>query len=190
VFEPFFTTKQAQLATGLGLAICHSIVGETGGSITVSSQLKKGTLVRVTLPPGTEPLPTPRKRPISEQLGVRGRILVVDDEPMLGPVIARALGPEHDVTLASSSREALAAMADQKFDVILCDLMMPDIDGIALYWMIDPADRARIVFVTAGAFSPDVRAFLHDLPNRRLDKPFDPDHLRSLIRELMREAVR
>jgi signal transduction histidine kinase len=190
VFEPFFTTKQAESATGLGLAICHAIVAETGGTISVSSEVQKGTLVRVTLPRGVEPEPAAKQRAISEGVGVRGQILVVDDEPMLGVVIKRALEPDHHVTAVSSSREALAAMADQEFDVILCDLMMPDIDGIALYWMIDPSKRAKVVFVTGGAFSPDVRAFLEDLPNRRLDKPFEPENLRGLIRELMRDAAR
>jgi signal transduction histidine kinase len=185
VFEPFYTTKPAGAASGLGLALAKAIVEESGGTIGLTSEVGAGTTVRITLPPGppiesaTMPIPRPA-------IGRRGRILVVDDEPMLGAVVRRALTPEHDVTVATSSREALAAMAGTRFDVILCDVMMPDIDGTALYWMIDPAERRRIVFVTGGAFSPEVRTFLDEVPNPRLDKPFDPDLLRRLVRDLLR----
>jgi signal transduction histidine kinase len=188
VFEPFFTTKPPQVGTGLGLAIAHAIVSETGGTIHVASEVGKGTTVTFRLPPG-QPLDPSTTMPITRPASaVRGRILVVDDEPMLGAVVRRALAQEHDVTVVTSSRDALGAMVGAKFDVILCDVMMPDIDGTALYWMIDPVDRRRIVFVTGGAFSPEVRAFLDDVPNPRLDKPFDPEHLRRVVRDMVRGA--
>lgn len=188
VFEPFYTTKSAAHGSGLGLPIAQTIVQETGGTISMASELGKGTSVRIKLPPGAA-AEAPAPSPPAVAVGPRGKVLVVDDEPMLGAVVRRALSPEHDVTVVTSSREALSAMAGTRFDVLLCDVMMPDIDGTALYWMIDPSDRGRIVFVTGGAFSPEVRAFLDEVPNPRLDKPFDPDHLRRLVRELVRAAA-
>ena len=87
--------------------------------------------------------------------------------------------------MTTSSRAALSAMEREHPDVILCDLMMPDIDGVALYRMLDPDTRDRMVFVTAGAFTPDGRKFLDEIPNPRLEKPFQPDDLRRLIRDLL-----
>ena len=109
---------------------------------------------------------------------------MIDDEPGFGAVVQRTLGTEHDIVLATSSREGLARMQDGPVDLILCDLMMPDIDGIALYRMLDPATQGKMVFLTAGAFTPQGRGFLDEVPNRRLDKPFDPEALRKLIREI------
>ena len=113
---------------------------------------------------------------------------MIDDEAGFGAVIKRALGDDHDVVVTTSSRDGLSAMAAGRVDVILCDLMMPDIDGITLYRMLDPDTRSRIVFVTAGAFSAEGRAFLDQVPNPRLDKPFDPDKLRALLAHLLPPA--
>jgi signal transduction histidine kinase len=182
VFEPFYTTKPADEATGVGLTISAAIIAESGGTIDVKSEVGVGTQVRIALPPGTE---VPREKASTPPpTGIRRRILVIDDEPGFGAVIKRTLGDDHEIVIATSSRDGLARMQEAAPDLILCDLMMPDIDGISLYRMLDPSTQGKMVFVTAGAFSASGRAFLDGVPNRRLDKPFDPEALRALVREL------
>ena len=117
----------------------------------------------------------------------RGRVLVIDDEPALGRVINRILAPEHDAVVMTSPEEALARIAaGERFDVILCDLSMPGMDGVELYervGAIAPALIEQIVVMTGGAFTARTAAFLDRPCIRRLDKPFEPEHLRRLVRE-------
>jgi signal transduction histidine kinase len=182
VFEPFFTTKTDDAATGVGLPISKTIIAEAGGTIDITSEVGTGTQVRIALPPGgAAQKPAAQARPSTRE---RRRIVVIDDEPGFGAVVQRTLGNEHEIVLATSSREGLARMQDGPVDLVLCDLMMPDIDGIALYRMLDPVTQGKMVFLTAGAFTPQGRGFLDEVPNRRLVKPFDPEALRQLIREL------
>jgi len=122
----------------------------------------------------------------------RARVLVVDDEPKLGRVIARILAPEHDVLVLTSAEEALDRIsAGERFDLILCDLVMPGMDGVELYervGAIAPALVGRIVMMTGGAFTERTLAFLDRPSICRLDKPFDAAHLRHLVRERLRRS--
>jgi len=190
IFEPFFTTKPIGVGTGLGLSICRSIVIAAGGEISVESKVNEGTVFRVLLPaapPEAEDEAAPPTRPLSQ--GRRGRILVVDDEPALGVAIRRILAGEHDVTVLTAASEAreLVARGD-RFDVILCDLMMPKMTGMDLhaeFTALAPDQAERMVFVTGGAFTEKARRFLGTVPNIRLEKPFDTAGLRALIRGLV-----
>src|SRR5499427_9978171 len=104
----------------------------------------------------------------------RGRILVVDDEPIVGAAIRRTLGREHDVTVASSGREALELISKAEFDLILSDVLMPEISGIDLYELLkqsNPSTSDRMVFITGGAFTTMARQFLESVPDRTLEKP-------------------
>jgi CheY-like chemotaxis protein len=115
-------------------------------------------------------------------------VLVVDDEPAIGRVLERVLRP-HEVVLVESGREALRQLAlDPGFDLVLCDLMMPDVTGMALFEQacaLLPGLEARFVFMTGGAFTPQAREFLATVPNPRLTKPFDLERVRVLLRELL-----
>ena len=115
------------------------------------------------------------------------RVLLVDDEVNLASGLERALSGEHDVVLATSGREAKAILArDDQFDVVLCDLMMPDVTGMEVFAYIKtdrPKLAERTVFMTGGAFTSGARTFLEEVTNRRIEKPFDLDRLRALIRE-------
>jgi CheY-like chemotaxis protein len=114
-------------------------------------------------------------------------VLVVDDEELVGLALSRLLSPEHDVSAVSSAEEALALIrAGRRFDLLLCDLMMPGASGIDLFEhlsAIAPDQAGKVVFMTGGAFTPKAGAFLETVSNRKLRKPLDPASLYALLSE-------
>jgi PAS domain S-box-containing protein len=190
LFTPFFTTKPAGVGTGLGLAICHRIVTGMGGEISVASTLGEGTVFRVTLPGARiEPSPPPPRRTV-QPAARRGRILLVDDDHLIAVTVRRALSAEHDVTALERAQDALDRIATgERYDVILCDVMMPSMTGIEFYERLSrelPDQAARIVFLTGGAFTTTARNFLDEVSNARMEKPFEVRALRALISERVR----
>jgi PAS domain S-box-containing protein len=190
VFEPFFTTKPVGLGTGLGLSICHGIVNGFGGRMEVESEQGVGSTFRVILPFAACAPPAVRPPvPVRHEATRRGRILVVDDEPRLAMAIGRTLQREHEVVTLTSAREAQARLlGGEHFDIILCDLMMPEMSGMDLHEALArqaPALADRMVFLSGGAFTSQARAFLGRVRNHRLDKPFCSHELRELLRSLL-----
>ncbi len=191
IFDPFYTTKPEGVGTGLGLWICQGIVTGLGGAITVESELGKGTTFTVTLPARGLPEPYPSERGELQPACRRGRVLIVDDEPAVARALRTGLGDENDVVIAASGREALALLLGDdpdaaRFDVILCDLMMPDLDGAELFEQLRakrPDLAARVLFVTGGAFTARARDFIERAGVPTLEKPFDIEHVRALVRE-------
>lgn len=118
-------------------------------------------------------------------MGNRARVLVIDDEEMIGSVIRRMLAADCDVTPVTSAIEGLRLLRESgPFDLILCDLMMPEMNGMELYEELarnDPEMVQRIVFLTGGAFTLQSREFLDRVANPRLEKPFDAMKLRNLV---------
>jgi DNA-binding NtrC family response regulator len=114
----------------------------------------------------------------------RVKILVVDDEPLMGSAISRVLA-EHQVVALTSARLAMGRIAaGERFDVILCDVMMPDFNGIDLYQGVAgvaPELLDRLVFITGGAYTADAIAFLERVPNPRLEKPILPQALQDAV---------
>ena len=192
VFDPFFTTKAVGDGTGLGLSICHNIVTSLGGSIDVDSVVGVGTTFRVSLPAATSaprtPVPSVKPPPAPR----RGKILVIDDEPMIGTSIRRLLGAHHDVEAVTRAHEALDRLeAGTLYDVILCDLMMPEMSGMDFHQAIaerHPALVDRMLFLTGGTFTSRAREFVEQRPERVTQKPFRAPALRAMIDSVMSRA--
>ncbi len=196
IFDPFFTTKPVGVGTGLGLSICHSLVTGLGGEIEVESEPGHGATFRVRLPVSDEATDDVRgemgpqpSAPNNVRSLHRARILVVDDEPLVGNSIRRALGREHEVLAVSTGADALRLFrSGKRFDLILCDVMMPEMTGMDLSAMLTelaPDQAERMVFMTGGAFTDRAKRFLERTPRRTLLKPLEPPVLRSLIHEAL-----
>jgi PAS domain S-box-containing protein len=190
LFTPFVTTKPVGVGTGLGLSICQRIISSLGGHITFESTPGRGTTFRVSLPMAERSPPPPEAQPENAAKPTRrGAVLVIDDEVMIGQFVTRLLSTEHDVRVVDCAEDALGLFrAGQRFDVVLCDLMMPQVTGMDLYAVLCELDRQqaeRIVFMTGGAFTPSARAFLNSVPNPRLEKPFEVQELRALVNRLV-----
>jgi CheY-like chemotaxis protein len=119
---------------------------------------------------------------------VRSRLLVVDDEPMMVRAIERLLGGEYDLVGTTDPVDAVERVrAGGRFDVILCDLMMPTMSGMEVYEtirVIEPEQARRIVFMTGGAFTPRALEFLASVTNVRVEKPLERASLRAAIRSV------
>jgi len=186
--EPFFTTRPIGSGSGLGLSIAHGIVTAAGGRLGLDSAPARGTRVTVSLPaapPAVTPAATPA--PAAPQGGAaRPTVLVVDDEPLVGRSLARLLRSSHDVTLLDSAAEAHRRLAaGERWDAILCDLMMPGLSGMDLEERLRtdaPDTVARIVYMTGGAFTEHARTFLAE-GRPWVEKPVEPSTLRDAVAE-------
>jgi CheY-like chemotaxis protein len=194
IFEPFFTTKPVGVGTGLGLPLCQGIVEEHGGRLEVESQPGQGTCFRVALPVlaarstgealPARPAPPPDTRPAA--------ILVVEDEPAIARALAQVLRRDgHTVDTAANGRLALAQVAAQPYDLVLCDLRMPELDGPGLYQAFQqhyPHLLSRIIFLTGDTLSPEARTFLEQTGVPRLSKPCRAAEVRHLVAQVLRHV--
>ncbi|MCA9519488.1 MAG: PAS domain S-box protein, partial [Myxococcales bacterium] len=187
IFEPFFTTKPVGVGSGLGLSISRNIVESYGGRLEVKSQLGRGSSFFVYLPiaGGLARIESSRSISRSDEGGSEAtRILVIDDEPAIRAMIRRVL-QAYDVVEAASGEEGRQILAeDQSFDLILCDVMMPNVSGMDLHrWLAEsfPEVATRVVFITGGAFTPRAREYLERVGNLRLEKPFNVRQLKALV---------
>jgi signal transduction histidine kinase/predicted transcriptional regulator len=184
IFEPFFTTRERS-GIGLGLSVARDVVERLGGTITAESTPRHGTQIRITLP--AMPRPAPSAAPAGDEAPWRCRILVVDDDRPVAEAVALDLDG-HEVVMVGSGRDALARLReDDAFDVVLCDLMMPEMTGMDLFETVtreNPALAERFVFMTGGAFTRRAQRFLAEVKNARVQKPFHPTALESLVRGL------
>jgi PAS domain S-box-containing protein len=189
IFDPFFTTKAVGVGMGLGLSICHNIVTAHGGTLDVHSTPGQGTRFRLTLPvrsgrsaagPAADTAaPTaasPRRR----------RVLIVDDEAPLAAMLGRMLEDDFELEIASNAQSALEVLrgGPAKFDIVLCDLMMPQMNGMDFFRAVSellPDLSERFIFMTGGAFTPWAAEFLASSRRPCLEKPFDYRTLRAML---------
>lgn len=193
IFEPFFTTKPVGVGMGLGLSVCHGIVTQLGGTITIESELGRGTVARVTLPVSASPLRRSTVAPVTPRSPLRGKILIVDDEVSVGITLKYLLDERHDVTTLTNGEAALQMLlGGASFDLVLCDLMMPGLSGMEVHARLASEASGlerKLVFMTGGAFTPRAISFLATVPNARVDKPFALAAIEELVDERLRDAV-
>jgi signal transduction histidine kinase/ActR/RegA family two-component response regulator len=187
IFESFFTTKPRGMGTGLGLPISLGIVRTLGGEIVVDSRSGQGATFRVRLPADESraPVRVSTPVPVPARGYPRRRLLAIDDEALLLKAYRRMLGDAHELTTALGGTEALRVLErDTAFDVVLCDLQMPEMSGMEVHAAVReryPALAERFIFVTGGAFSSDARKFLEDSVSVVIQKPFRVEDMMALI---------
>jgi two-component system NtrC family sensor kinase len=191
IFDPFFTTKAVGQGTGLGLTVAYAIAQEHGGRLSVHSVPGRGasfllelpvsgSTVRLVEPPPARALPeVPRGT----------RVLVIEDEDALGDAVAAALT---DVGFlpdrAADGAQALEKVRTRHYDVIICDLKMPRVDGMSFFRAVSetmPQVTRRLIFVTGDVAGTEAELFLEESGCRWVAKPF---RLRDLVR-VVREAL-
>jgi signal transduction histidine kinase/BarA-like signal transduction histidine kinase len=190
IFDPFFTTKDVGQGTGLGLTVAYAIVQEHGGRIRLETPSGGGASFVVELPVGRfeGAPPAVDARPQVEQL--RGvTVLLVEDEVALATAVSEALTDAGlEVDYAGDGQEALAHVRQRTYDIVVCDLKMPRVDGMMLYRAIavaTPALARRVIFVTGDVTDSDAERFLDDSGCRWLVKPFRLSDLLRAIRETL-----
>jgi PAS domain S-box-containing protein len=196
IFEPFYTTKAVGIGMGLGLSISSAIVKAFGGTLSVESTVGRGSAFRVVLPVAPEvklsqqpPAPPSGSSPRLDSgiSATRPRVLIIDDELAVAKTLERVLASDCDVVVRNHGRDAIPLLVDghePPFDMILCDLMMPEPSGEDVYSQVTttrPELAERFVFMTGGAFTPRGRRFLESVPVEVLEKPFDLARLRALV---------
>ena len=191
IFEPFFTTKPEGIGTGLGLAVSRSVAREHGGDLMIEpATAQGGASFRLSLPISglgqAENLPTSVPEPGPS---LHARVLVVDDEPELADLMRDMLeGAGYEVATAESGAVALELLATARFDAIVSDLRMPDMDGAALWREVSarhPVLARSMLFVTGDTLSPDASEFLRGSHCASLDKPFSKADLLTRVATLL-----
>ncbi len=189
IFEPFFTTKDEGVGTGLGLAVSRSIAREHGGELTLQDEAGGACFV-LQLPVSGQPEAAESEPvPLADSEERNARLLVVDDETEIAELIGEMLsGAGYEVMTAESGAVALAMLAEARFDAIVSDLHMPDVDGAALWREVkrqQPSLARRMLFVTGDTLSPTARQFLDEARCQRLNKPFAKAELLAQVTELL-----
>jgi signal transduction histidine kinase len=192
IFDPFFTTKEVGKGTGLGLTVAYAIVQEHGGRIRLESRPNVGASFYVELPvTGAKLAPAQATRSSSDQpeVVVGASILLVEDEAALAAAVTDALRDVgYLVDRAADGEEALIKVREQSFDVVVCDLKMPRLDGKAFYRTLaaaTPGLAKRVIFVTGDVVGTDAEQFLEESGCRWLSKPFRLADLLRAIKEVL-----
>ncbi len=188
IFTAGFTTKAGEGGMGLGLGSCRRVAEEHGGRLEVHHLHEGGTRFELIIPieTGFAVMETRHdSRPVSEAPLTRSRLLIVDDDAMVLSALRRRLRRRYDVVTALGGVEALALLAaDPEFDSIICDMMMPKVDGKSFYDAIreeNPQLADRIVFMSGGAFTPRLRKFAAAVSNPVLQKPVSREELEVML---------
>lgn len=191
IFDPFFTTKEVGKGTGLGLTVAYAIAQEHGGRIRVKPTPGGGATFAVELPLSSlDTAPKPTRQTLTPMEAARGAsVLIVEDERALATALAEALTDAGlEVDHAGDGEEALACLRRANYDVVICDLKMPRVDGMTLYRAIaaaTPELARRVIFVTGDVAGTDAERFLEESGCRWLAKPFRLSELLRAVRETL-----
>ncbi|HEV2617967.1 MAG TPA: ATP-binding protein [Candidatus Acidoferrales bacterium] len=196
IFDPFFTTKPPGLGTGLGLSIVYGIVEQHGGSVAFENLPGGGARFTLEIPLLTVPVGAVLATATSSADPGHvspGRILVVEDEPTVAQLISDVLGDEgHKVEAVLDSQDGLTRVARTRYDLIICDLRMPRLDGPAFYDSLvrtqSPA-RDRILFITGDTLGPHTVEFLKSRHLPFLAKPFLVEELKLAANRILAEST-
>ncbi len=190
IFEPFFTTKPPGIGTGLGLPLCQGIIESHGGTITVQSPPGRGTVFRIEIPITAMPLTKPAVSATEPPMAMPQKaILIVDDEAGISKGLAYLFRRDgHQVDTADNGHLALARLQEREYDLILCDLRMPELDGPGLYRALEfhaPHLLRRFIFLTGDTLSPEAQTFLSQTGAVRLNKPFRAAEIRRIVQQTL-----
>jgi CheY-like chemotaxis protein len=216
IFDPFFTTKPAGVGTGLGLSIVLSVVREHGGQVSVSSPPEGGAIFSIELPAAAEASAEPQRSSLAEGANVlptvpapagnnnrphalprpaagpahrRTRVLVVEDEPTVARLIADVLEDEGlYVDTLLDGREALDRAARERYDLVICDMKMPGLDGQHFYQALVRSQNPlheRFLFVTGDVIAPHTQEFLERNRLPHVAKPFRVEELTEKVYDLL-----
>lgn len=191
IFDPFFTTKPTGKGTGLGLTVAYAIVQEHGGRIRVESRASGGATFVVEIPVSVAEVATPVARPAMPPMdAVRGAsVLLVEDERALAEAVAEALTDAGlRVDMAADGQAALSLMRNAEYDLVVCDLKMPRVDGMTLYRTLSESTRGRapkVIFMTGDVAGTEAERFLDATGCPWLAKPFRLADLLRTVREVL-----
>ena len=195
IFEPFFTTKPRGVGTGIGLSLSAELARQHNGELVLAKTSATGSTFELRLPmvdPVRLVRPATQTAPVAPPPAVqaRSRILLIDDEPNVRKSMTRMLR-DYDVVTVGNGREGLKVLEEQSFDAVICDLVMPELDGVDVYDVLaakKPALLDRVIYTSGGAYTPRTAAFVAKNDILFVEKPVHPKRLMSLIEDVLRES--
>jgi CheY-like chemotaxis protein len=190
-FEPFFTTKPMGKGTGLGLSVAYGIVRQNGGHIVIRSEPGRGTTVSLILPEVPSRVVRRASQPVAQlrEIPPGAKVLAVDDDPAVLALLQRMLRAlRFAVTTAANGRDAMAALESEHFDLVVTDVAMPGLDGLAVARSAERHGETPVLFVTG--CTPEELAQRGIAGGATvLQKPFTPDDFARALVPLMAKAA-